>query len=464
MDVLILHPSTFRKTYGDYAEAGARSQPLGICYIAAVLEEKNVNVEILDADILDLTFEQTIAEIQKKDPKILMISILTATYDAVIELATALKKIRPLMKIIIGGPHLTIDPDDTIKNSCFDAGVMGEAEYTTLELVQNFLTGKDISQIQGIIYVKDGVVVTTPSRAPIKDLDTLPMPAYHLLPAVDLYSPQIHSYRFKPVLGMITSRGCPYRCIFCDQGVFGKQFRFISGKKIVDQIEEAQKKYGIREVTFFDDIFTLKKDRVYELCDELEKRNVTISWNCITRADHLDRELLRRMKKAGCWLIAMGIESGNQEILNLIKKDISLQKIREMTTIAYEEGVKVRGFFQIGHPKETEQTIEQTLAFAKSLKLYSAEFAISTPFKGTELYDVAQQYGTFDTSDKSKFSKWFPVFVPHGLTRDYLLKKQKELHRRYYFRFGKIVEFVSLVRQPSDFKRYWSGAKLLLKT
>ncbi len=463
MDVLILHPSTFRKSYGEYAEAGGRIPPLGVCFIAAVLEKNNIEVGILDADILDLTFEQTIKEIEEKNPKILMISIVTATYDAVVELSNTLKKRNPALKIIVGGPHLATYPESTMENKCFYLGVFGEAEYTTLELVQHILQGKDIHGIKGIVYMTKDGLIKNPHREPIQDLDELPMPAYHLLPSIDLYHPQIHTYRYKPVVPMITSRGCPYRCIFCDQGVFGKSFRYTSGKKIVDQIEELQKRYGIREVTFQDDIFTFNKKRVYDMCDEIEKRKLKIAWNCSSRADKLDRDLLKRMKKAGCWMVSMGIESGNQEILDFIKKDVKLEKIREVTDWAYKEGIKVKAFFQIGHPKETKQTIEDTINFAKSLKVYSADFTISTPFKGTELYEIAKDYGTFDTSNKSEFSKMFPVFTPKGLTQKFLLKKQKELYRRYYLRPKKILEFALLIRSFDDIKRYWSGAKILLK-
>lgn len=465
MDVLILNPSTFRKNYGDYADAGGRSQPLGICYVAAILEQNNIKVKILDAEILDLTFEQTVEEIVKNNPKILLISILTTTYDSVVELSKHLKSKNPNLMIVVGGPHLATNPDTTLDNPCFDVGIIGEAEYTALELVQCLLKGEDFRKqnIKGIIYKQDGETVTTPSRELIQNLDELPMPAYHLLPPIDLYHPQIHSYRYTPVVGMITSRGCPYRCMFCDQGVFGKRFRYLSAHKIAEQIELLQKKYGIKEVTFFDDVFTLNKKRVYELCDELEKRKIKIAWSCLSRADHVDKELLIRMRKAGCWLIAMGIESGNQEILDFIKKDVKLERIKQATDWAHEAGIKIRGFFQIGHPKETEQTIEDTINFAKSIKIYSAEFTISTPFKGTELYEVAHQYGTFDKTDTSLFSQMFPVFTPYGFTQKDLLKKQKELHRRYYLRPKKILEFALLIRNFSDLKRYWAGAKILLK-
>src|SRR3989338_2151874 len=358
MDVLLLHPSTFRKSYGAYAAAGGRSQPLGICYIAAVLEENSIDAGILDADILNLTFEQTLEDIEKKKPEILMISVLTATFDGSVDLARALKSKNPGIKIIVGGPHLAIDPEDTMKNDCFDVGVIGEAEYTTLELVQCLLKNEDFSRIKGIIYMSNVNLAKTEDRELIKNLDEVPMPAYHLLPHLGLYHPQIHSYKYKPIISMVTSRGCPHRCIFCDQGVFGKTFRYVSGRKIVDQIEEAQKKFGVREVMFYDDVFTLNKSRIYEMCREIEKRKIKIAWSCSARANHVDNDLLKSMKKAGCWMIGIGIESGNQEILDFIKKDLKLERIKESVEWANQEGIKVRGFFQIGHPKETKESIE----------------------------------------------------------------------------------------------------------
>lgn len=463
MDILLLQPSTFRKNYGDYADAGGKSQPIGVCSIAAVLEDKGIDVDILDADILDLSFEQTLEEIEKSNPKILLISVLTTTYENIVSLAKTLKEKKPSMIIIVGGPHLATQAAATMEHSCFDVGVIGEAEYTTRELVTCLLQKKNWLAVKGIIYKSENGIVKTLSRELIKDLNELPLPAYHLLPNIGLYRPQIHSYRYKPVVGVVTSRGCPYRCIFCDQGVFGKRFRYISGKRIADYIETLQKQYGVKEITFFDDVFTLNKNRVYEMCEEFERRGITVAWTCLSRADHLDKPLLKAMKKAGCWMIAMGIESGSQEILDFIKKDISLERIREVTTWAYEEGIKIRGFFQIGHPNETEKTMEKTIAFAKSLKLHTAEFTISTPFKGTQLYDIAKQYGTFDTSDNSAFSQMFPVFTAKGFTKEYLLKKQKEFHRRYYLRPKKIFEFLCMVNNIDDIKRYWAGAKILLR-
>ncbi len=462
MNVLLLHPSTFRKNYGEYAAAGGKSQPLGICYIAAVLEKNKIEVEILDADILNLTYEQSKEQILEKNPSILMISILTFTYDDMVKLANEIKNLNKSITIIVGGPHLATHPETTMRNDCFDYGLVGEAEYSSLELAQKILQGEDPKDVRGIIYCRDGEITSTEKRDLIQDLDELPMPAFHLLPPMELYRPQIHSYRYSPVATMVTSRGCPYQCIFCDQGVFGKKFRYMSGKNIANQMAIIQEKYGIREIMFFDDVFTINKQRVHEMCDEIQRRGLKIAWSCSSRADHLDKGLLIKMKEAGCWMIGMGIESGNQQILNFIKKKITLEKIEETVGIAHEVGIKVRGFFQIGHPTETEKTIEDTIVFANSLPLYAADFLISTPFKGTELYDIAEQYGSFDSSSSTNFSKMFPAFTPKGMTQEYLLKKQKQLHRRFYLRPKKVLEYLLLIRTLGDVKRYFCGAKILL--
>lgn len=463
MDVLILHPSTFRKHYAKYAKAGSKTQPLGITYIAAMLEQNNISVEILDADILNLDFNQTLSKIKKINPKILLMSIVTVTYDSCAKIASAIKQSCPNISIVIGGPHIAFYSEETMINKDFDVGVIGEAELTSLELIKKILIKKSFKKVKGIIYNEKGIIKKTEKRKLISDLNKLPMPAYHLLPNLNLYHPQIHSFKYTPVANMVTSRGCPYRCTFCDKGIFGNKFRAINAINVVNQMQILKNKFGVKEITFYDDVFTLDKKRVYEICEEINSRNLKISWSCSSRADLLDKNLLIAMKKAGCWMIGMGIESGNQKVLNFIKKDINLNIIKKNIELANKVGIKVRAFFQIGHPTETKQSMKDTLNFAKSLKIYAADFLISTPFKGTEFYNNANKYGSVNLDDKTLFSKMYPIFVAKGLSKKYLYKKQKEFHQKFYLRPKIIFQYLKMIKNINDFKRYVSGFKILFQ-
>lgn len=464
MKVLLIQPSTFRKNYGEYAEAGGKNQPLGICYLAAILEKNNIPTKILDADTLNLTLEETFRHIDKYMPLIIGISTLTTTFPYVKILAKEIKKKYPSIFIVVGGAHITAMPEQSIKNKCFDFGVIGEGEYTFLKLVQTLLDKKSYKNIEGIIYKKDRKIIKTKPRKLIEDLDELPFPTYHLLPSIKLYRPQIHSMKATPIASIITSRGCPFQCIYCDKSVFGSKYRVRSPKNVVDEIEYLINKFGVKEIIFCDDNFTLIKKRVSDICDEILKRKLKIYWSCSVRADNVDKKLLEKMKSSGCWLIALGIESGNQKILEISKKNISLDIIKKVVKWSNEFKIKVRGYFMLGLPGETKESIEDTINFAKSLKLNTAEFTICTPFPNTPLYNNISKYGKLDDSDFSRFSQMFPVFTPNGLSSEYLIRKQREAHRKFYLRPSKIFDFILQIRSLNDIKRYWTGFKIVVRS
>ena len=457
MKVLLINPLTKNVTYGKYAELGGKNAPLSLCYLAAVLREeiKDINVKILDSDILNLQHEDVLKYINSYEPEIIGITGVTSTFYLTKELAELIKKRFPNIKIVIGGPHASALPVETMESKCFDYLVYGEGEYTFLD----FVKGKPLSKIKGIIYRNKGKIKVNPPRELIKDIDTLPYPAIALLPNVGAYHPQAVSYRRKPCFSMITTRGCPYHCQFCDHSVFGFKYRAHSPERIFEEIKNLVKNYGVREIKFLDDNFCLDNKRIEKICDLLIEADFDLIWVCSGRVD-MDLNLLEKMKKAGCWQICVGIESGNQKVLDFIHKNIKLERVREFVNKAHKIGIKVRGFFILGHPIDTKKIIEQTINFALSLPLYTAEFALATPFPNTELSQIAEKYGKV-SGNLNDYSTITPSFVPKGLTSQYLIRKQKQGHKRFYLRLPKVLEFLMEIRGIDDIRKYWAALKVL---
>lgn len=268
----------------------------------------------------------------------------------------------------------------------------------------------------------------------ISDLDSIPFPAYDLVSDFSLYNPPPSNYKKIPVANIITSRGCPNLCTFCDHSTFGRKLRQRSAKNIADEIELLYHQYGIREIAFVDDTFTLRPQRIIEIFNILEQRGIKFPWTCMSHINTVNFEVLKFMRDTGCWHISFGIESGNEGILRLIKKNISLDVARKVIRWCHELGIRTKGFFIVGHPGETVETIEQTIQVALDMALDDIIVTLNTPLPATEQCREVHRYGTMTEADWSKFNMWNPVFIPAGLSEDILQKKHKEFYRRFYLR------------------------------
>jgi radical SAM superfamily enzyme YgiQ (UPF0313 family) len=328
----------------------------------------------------------------------------------------------------------------------FDVGVVGEGEMTLLELVRRVedkgsLAKVDLEQIKGLAFRQDGRIVMTPPRERIQDLDSLPHPARHLLPPLSAYRPTPASYRKLPLAVMMTSRGCPYGCTFCDRGVFGNLVRAHSPERVLDEIEELIQRYGAREIRFFDDTFTISRKRVVRICEMIIERKLRFPWTCLTRVNTVDRDLLQLMKEAGCWQVLYGLESGDPRMLKILNKGSSVEQNAQAVQWAFEVGLGVRGDFIIGTPGETMESLENTLAFTKRLKLDYAHFNKFVPFPGTELYErlVAEGY-QFDSRNLPPIVDHAAIlYVPNGLTRRQVKDFLDRAHREFYLRPSHVI-------------------------
>jgi radical SAM superfamily enzyme YgiQ (UPF0313 family) len=335
---------------------------------------------------------------------------------------------------------------------------LGEGDFTVVHLADTLQEGGDLSRVEGIAYRHEGELIRTPPRPYIENLDALPFPARHLLPQLSEYKPTPSAYRNLPQATMITSRGCPYRCAFCDRSVFGNRYRSRTAQNVVDEMELLITKYGAKEIRFWDDTFNVDQRRVTAICEEILERKLDVTWTCLGRVNHMNETILEAMAKAGCWQVDYGIESGNQEILNGITKGQSLDLVRKVISITKRTGIGVRGFFMLGLPGETEATMRDTISFAKSLDLTSAVFHITTPFPGTELFKIAAESGEL-RSDASYdeymlgFSEDVP-YVPRGLTAQRVKDFQSMAYKEFYFRPSFLVKRIIEIRNLKDVQRY----------
>nr|MBC7244091.1 radical SAM protein [Chloroflexota bacterium] len=359
--------------------------PLGLAYLAAVLERDGHQVRIFDFALDPYTaLEDDVRPVCAFDPHLIGITAMTSVYHSALEIATLLKAYlgRP---IVIGGPHATVYPERILAESpVIDYVVRGEGEETIRELVHVLYDSGDLSTIKGLTYRLRGEILSNPDRPLITDLDNLPFPARHLF---DLKRYGLCTPDGQPMLSILSSRGCPYNCSYCFKGIVGRTYRQRSPENIIAELKQVIDQYGIRNFYFIDDLFTIDQRRLEAITEQLINEKLDIRWQCLGRVDRVNVEILRKMYAAGCRRIHFGIESGNEEVLQRIGKGIKLEQVRQAVRWAQEAGIQVKGYFMLGLPGDTEETMQQTVDLAVALNLDEAMFSLTTPFPGTRLWD-----------------------------------------------------------------------------
>ena len=438
--LLIFPPYSLKEEFGNLSEVGNMQQPLGVGYLGVVLEEAGFEVKIIDAPPLGWGIKQIVAETKKFQPDFIGLSVSTVDFNKAVKLAWALKKSWSV-PIIIGGPHVTALPEEVMKFSCFDIGVIGEGEVTIVELTKALVNKRNLMVARGIVFRQGRKIIKTNPQPYIENLDSLPFPARHLMPVLSSYHPTPATYKKFPVGKVITSRGCPYQCTFCFRGVFGNKLRFRSPESVVAEMEVLISQFGAKEIRLWDDTFNANPERVKAICQLMIKRGLKFPWTCLGRVDRVDCQMLKLMKKAGCWQISYGVESGNEEILVSIKKGITKKMVREAIGATYKAGIQSLGFFILGLPGDTEETMKETIEFAKSLPLDAANFTIATPYPGTELWDLAKKRGFLKNISYEKLVVNLPkkpYYTPEGIS----VRKLKEYERRAYREFYRHPQFL----------------------
>jgi anaerobic magnesium-protoporphyrin IX monomethyl ester cyclase len=441
--------------------------PIGLALIAAILEKAGYPVTLLDANALQLNPE-AVADLVT-DVDVVGITAMTPTIGTALQIAHCLKEQSPHVKIILGGPHVTLLPEETmVSSNDIDVLVLGEGDVTVIDLLKVIENQQSLSSVKGISYRQDGKIIHTSNRSPIIDMDTLPYPAYHLLPWKK-YKPHPPHGMAMPFGAMVTSRGCPYRCAYCSKPVFGSKYRAQSPERVVEEMEYLQRKFGINEIAFYDDSFTIDKKRVHAIADKIITKKLKIVWTCETRVNLVDKELLTHMKAAGCYAVAYGIESASPEIIKTIQKDITITQVEAAVSASRQLGLQVVGYFMLGSPGETSQTIQDTITFAKKLKVDFAQFSITTPFPATELYEMYKRNNPEDIPwEKFVYAGTdnpaSPVFESDNLTRQDLVKWVSYAYREFYLRPAYIWQRLRRCTNWGEIKMNLKGLGMLLRS
>ena len=442
MKVLMINPPY---SSSKYKFIGLVAPPLGIAYIAAMLERNGVTVKILDSPALDIGHETVQKEIQSYSPDIVAVTSVTPTIESALKTAQISKKACPNAITVLGGYHPTFTYQEVLKNDFVDIVVCGEGEQTMVEIVDAIENGKDLRKVNGIATRN----FKTPPREIIEDLDSIPFPARHLLP-MDEYK----ILNMKLTTGTIVSgRGCPYKCSFCaSSAMHGQKLRLRSAENVVDEMEHLVNDHNIEMVAFMDDTFTLNKNRVYEICETIKDRGLDNYWGCTARVDTISEELLKTMKDAGFITMFLGVESADQQFLNEVNKKININRIKKTFELTKKYDMRTIASVVLGMPGDTKRSILSTIKFVKTLEPSYAVFSLATPYPGTDFYLKAASEKLIKINDWSKYTLLSPVLETVDCSLEELKKLQKKAFKEFYLRPSYIA------------RRTWTDGPIILKT
>jgi radical SAM superfamily enzyme YgiQ (UPF0313 family) len=427
--------------------------------LAAVLRQAGHTVRIVESASLGLSFSATVDEILRGNPRYVGLTCTTASVENAAGIARAVKEKSPQAVILAGGPHITALPEETFRRfPDFDYGILGEGEAALPDLLEALEGKKDPAPVESAVYRRGEEIRVNPRRPFIEKLDALPFPAFDLLPDFPrAYRAPFLNYRQGPAAPLISSRGCPQACTFCDRSVFGSRYRYFSEDYLGELISSLRRRYGIRHLIFTDDQFAASRPRLVRLCERLARGGPDLQWNCDARVDSVDPEVLRLMKRAGCWMISYGIESGSPQILDRIQKGISLENAERAVRWTREAGIRAKGLFMIGYPQETEETLAQTLAFIRRVPLDEINLSFLTPYPGTEIY--RQLKGSAEFSEEwGRMNALNSLLLPKDLSRQALEKAYGRILRGFYMRSGPTFSYLNLLlRSPENLSRLAEG-------
>lgn len=412
--------------------------PLGLGYLAAVLEKNGFEVEVIDCQASNYTYEDFKRELATRKPDVVGVTAATRLYNSALEIIKIAKEVHPNCVTMLGGPHVTFWNEKALQECPqLDIVIRREGEYTLLELAQRIEAGKSYQDVIGTTCRKGNEFVVNPDRPYIENLDELPFPARHLWDLEAIRKAEDMFY-------LTTTRGCVYWCEFCAAvRMFGRRYRMRSVKNVVDELEYLYKTFGAKYYTFCDDAFTVDQARTEELCNEIKKRNLQIQWNCGTRVDMVTKELLQKMKDSGCVSVWFGVESGAQKVLDDMHKGISTEQTIRTVGLVRELGLRPTPNVLLGFPGETKETAMKTIKFAEKISPDEiAYYNIATPYPGTPMYDNVIKNGWLRVTNFDDYDATTPIFETPTMS----LKQLEELYQD---------AFQSFYLRPSYVLRMW---------
>ncbi len=468
--VLLVHPLGYsaKNAANDISRMANIMPPLGLASISAYLTSHGVQNDIVDCYANPDSDELIVAYLKHQKPAFIGFSCTTSSFFDGVRLAKMAKKRAPWVKTVFGGVHVSAVREEILNEySCIDYCVVGEGEETIRQLL---VTREDeMNSIPGVVFRdNDGEVQFSGLRKQLLELDSLPFPAYSKLTGYPkIYKLPIFNYPRVPNASCISSRGCPYACSYCDRSVFNRTFRYNSAEYLFNHVLYLNKTFGIRHINFYDDQFTFQRLRVIDFCHKMITSPLKMTFNCAARAEHLDDELLRLMKSAGCWMISLGIETGDEDLLAQHRQNADLQMMREKIDLIKRSGIRVKGLLMMGLPGETESSILKSRAYVYSLPLDDFNLAKFTPFPGSPIYKKIKEegadLGTFhedwEQMDCMKFQ-----FVPRGIELERMEKLFIDFYKCHFQRTRVILGYVSMIwKSPDSWLRFLGNLTSFLR-
>ena len=468
LDCLLISPPIFYEDKDNiWKKINSNFPPPGLAYLAGYARAKGYSVKVIDCNIEAPTVESFQKFFEKEYVqnfsfiKVIGLTAMTCTIKKAYKIVQICKEYYPESTIIFGGVHATFVTGEVINNPLVDLVVVGEGELTLAELLE----GKKIDKIRGIVFKKRlnqnlYQVVANPPRERITDLSSLPMPAYDLFPVLK-YKPAKGSYKKLPAMNMMTSRGCPGQCTFCSK-TLGNKLVFKPAEKIFGEIQYLIKNYGIREILFYDDTFTVYSDNVIKLCDLIIENKFNIGWTCFARVDFVNQKMLEKMKKAGCHQIMYGVENIDATVLKNINKNINLEQVAKAVKWTKKAGIECRLAFMVGSPGDNEEIIKKNIEFVNKLNPDLLVVNITTPFPGTKMFNWAEEKKLILTHNWDDYTLTKPVMKLENLTAEQIQNLYKLMYRSFYFRPAFILKKMLKIRSIEDIKILAGGLTALL--
>jgi anaerobic magnesium-protoporphyrin IX monomethyl ester cyclase len=443
--------------------------PDWLAYATAVLEEEGEEVELYDFPAEGWNKDNLRDLVQRKQPEVVVLDATTPSIYSDIDCARIVKE-EADSTVIMVGPHVSAVPEGTLKDAkgYVDVICRGEYDYTVRDVVNSFKRGSTLERIPGISYRdKTGEIKHNPDRPWIENLDELPFPAWHHLDIMKYFD----GSKLYPYVDIIAGRGCPFRCIFClwPQVMHGRNYRLRSARSVVDEMEHDIQHYAklrkgmLRGELFFeDDTFTVNKKRAHQICDEILERDLDVIWSVNSRTDVVDRELFKKMKEAGCRMLLVGFESGDQQMLDNMRKGLNVERSRKFAAVAKKAGLQIHGCFVLGLPGETRESMERSIKFAAEIAMDTVQFSAAVPFPGTEYYDYCKKNQLLTAND---WRDWLDggeqstVVDYPGLGKREIVDYVDRGLKQVYFRPQYMVKFLLDTHSLSDLYRKVRGAK-----
>ncbi len=466
MKVLFINPfgSNWIEGREDKSETAIRMAPNGLASMAAYLEKQGVETAIHDCrgPVTRDSTRDLVALVSEFKPDIVGFTAVTSSFLNAYKIAEAIRMHSRHVMIAVGGVHVSALRGKILERfPAIDVLVTGEGEKAIAELA----AGNSPETIQGLVFRDGSGIRDNGLRTDLVELDTLPFPAYSKLDGFPRsYEAALFNYPKAPTATIISSRGCPYQCSYCDRSVYRRSFRYNSPEYLYEHMAYLKGEFGIRHIFFYDDLFTFNRERIEKFCGLLRAKPLGMTFNCAVRVGHADDELLRMLKASGCWMVSLGIESGAPEILARHKTKVNFVEMRDTVKRIQRAGIRAKGLFMMGLPGETEETIKMTTDFINGLELDDMNMTKFTPFPGSPLYQTIHDEGTFDEKWELMNCLNF-VFVPKGIaSKERLDELYKQFVKQFYTGRNWTRKFVPLLfKSPDSARRLFSNLPTFLR-